>query len=91
MGRSTFLFPEIAVVVAHVVALHNRASELPGRCAALKQDIQLAICPAFRLGKTEERPQEAAKASGCIKIRSFGAPIPCARVEHARCEYIAND
>lgn len=91
MSRSTLLLAKVALVVKGVELINHGILEMPGGDTLLEEDIELSISPALGFRKAEEGPEEAAEASSGVEEASFGTPVPCSRVQHARSENVSDD
>lgn len=72
-------------------AIDDCALEFPGRNTLLEEEIELSVSSALWFRKTEERPDEAAKASSSVEEATLCAPIPSTRVEHAWGDDVADN
>lgn len=91
MGRDTLFLGIIALGITGMEAVNDRAAKLPSRDTLLEEDIELSVSPALWLGKTEERPDKAAKARSGVEKTTLCAPIPSTGVEHTWSNNIADD
>lgn len=64
--------------------INDCRSEFPGRDFVLKEDVEFTICPVFRFGEPEERPDETQGREPAPEKAGLGAPIELRSVEEIR-------